>query len=109
MSSGNRSVQEQNICCLFLVILLLAGIGIVSAHAPLSVGSNEDIANATLFANPEKSFVLYTELHEGGEAQYYLFPLKSGQILYGSLQVPGPDSMVPDLVIIGPGITPSGD
>ena len=44
-----------------------------------------------------------------GEAQYYRFPMENGQILYGSLQVPGPDSAVPDLVIIGPGITPSGD
>jgi len=94
---------------LLLIVILAAGTSIVSAHAPLTVGSNEDIANATLFANPEKSFVLYTELHEGNEAQYYLFPMKSGQRLYGSLQVPGPDSMVPNLVIIGPGIPPSGD
>ena len=110
MSAGYRSVREQNITlCLCLGLLLLAGIDIVSAHSPLAVGSNEDIANATLFDNPEKSFVLYTELAEGGEAQYYRFPLKKGQILYGSIQVPGPDSMVPDIVITGPGIAPAGD
>ncbi|MEN6341953.1 MAG: hypothetical protein ABFC89_05280 [Methanospirillum sp.] len=90
-----------------MILTLLAGI--VSAHAPIGVGSNEEIANATLFPDPEKSYVLYTELHEGGEAQYYRFPLRNGQRLYGSLQVPGPGSMVPDLVIIGPGIVPSGD
>jgi hypothetical protein len=106
---ASRSKVSHRSCILFLLaVLLAAGTGIVSAHAPLSVGSNEEIDNATLFANPEKSFVLYTELDAGGEAQYYLFPMKSGQVLYGSLQVPGPDSMVPDLVIIGPGIPPSG-
>jgi hypothetical protein len=91
-----------------LAVALAAGAGIVSAHAPISVGSNEDIANATAFLDPEKSYVLYTELHGGGEAQYYRFPLRAGQRLYGSLQVPGPDSPVPDLVLMGPGITPSG-
>ena len=109
MSSGYLSLQGQNILCLCLVLLLLAGTGIVSAHAPLDVGSNEDIANATLMSNPEKSFVLYTELHDSGEAQYYHFPMQKGQILYGSFQVPGPGSMVPDIVIIGPGIEPTGN
>jgi hypothetical protein len=75
MVSGYRSIKAMNLLYLFLVILLLAGTGIVSAHAPLGVGSNEDIANATLISNPEKSFVIYTELHEGGEAQYYHFPM----------------------------------
>jgi hypothetical protein len=109
MTSGYRSVRGRNFLCLCLFFLLLAGIGIVSAHSPLAVGSNEDIANATLISNPEKSFVLYTELHEGGEAQYYYFPMKKGENLYGSFQVPGPGSMVPDIVIIGPGIKPEGN
>jgi hypothetical protein len=109
MLPGYQSLKGLNLLSLFLVILLLAGTGIVSAHAPLRVGSNEDIANATLISNPEKSFVIYTELHESGEAQYYYFPMERGQTLYGSLQVPGPDSMVPDIVIIGPGIESTGN
>ena len=109
MSSGYRSDRGQNILGLCLFVLLLAGIGIVSAHAPLGVGSNEDIANATHFDTPEKSYVLYTELHEGGEAQYYHFPMQKGQNLYGSIQIPGPSSMVPDIVIIGPGIEAAGN
>jgi hypothetical protein len=109
MPSGHRSAWKQNILCLCLVLLLFGGIATVSAHAPLGVASNEDIANATLITNPEKSFVLYTELHEGGEAQYYHFPMQKGQILYGSFQVPGPGSMVPDIVIIGPGIKAAGN
>jgi hypothetical protein len=62
MPSGSMFSHRSFILYLLLAITLAAGTGIVSAHAPLSVGSNEDIANATLFANPEKSFVLYTEL-----------------------------------------------
>lgn len=93
---------------LLLAMLLAAGTGIVSAHAPLSVSHGEGIDGAMLISSPEKSFVLYTELDNDGEAQYYRFPLRKGQVLYGSLQVPGPDSAVVDLVIIGPGIEPSG-
>jgi hypothetical protein len=109
MSSGYRSLKGHTIGYLCLVLLLLAGTGIVSAHAPLGVASNEDIANATQISNPEKSFVLYTELKEGGEAQYYHFPMQKGQRIYGSMQVPGPGSMVPDIVIIGPGIEDAGN
>jgi hypothetical protein len=109
MSSGFRSVHRPAILFLLLAIVVAATTGIVSAHAPLSVGSNEGIAGATLISSPEKSFVLYTGLGEDGDAQYYRFPMQKGQVLYGSLQVPGPDLSVPDLVIIGPGIDPSGN
>ncbi len=106
---GHRCSRKLNSLSFFLVILLFVGTGIASAHAPLGVGSNEDIANATLMSNPEKSFVIYTELHESGEAQYYHFPMQQGENLYGSLQVPGPGSMVPNIVIIGSGIESTGN
>jgi hypothetical protein len=109
MSSGHRSLYRPVILFLLCAIFLAAGTCIVWAHAPLSVGSNEGIAGATLISSPEKSFVLYTALDEHGGAQYYRFPMQQGQVLYGSLQVPGPDSAVPDLVIIGPGIEPTGN
>jgi hypothetical protein len=108
MSSGHRSFYRPFFLFLLLAIVIAAGTGTGSAHAPLSVGSNEGIAGATLISSPEKSFVLYTSLGTDGEAQYYRFPLNKGEVLYGSLQVPGPDSAVPDLVIIGPGLDPSG-
>lgn len=109
MNRGFIVVKGSRVLQILVVILLITGTGIVSAHAPLEIGTNNDIANATLFSNPEKSFVLYTEIHNAGEAQYYLFPLKKGQRLSGSLQVPNPESMIPDLIIIGPGIEPAGD
>jgi hypothetical protein len=109
MKSGFLAGKGRVVLQIFMVILLFTGIGVASAHAPLEIGNNGDIANATLFANPAKSFVLYTEIHDSGKAQYYLFPLLKGQRLYGSLQVPGPGSMIPDLIIIGPGIEPAGN
>jgi hypothetical protein len=89
-------------------MLVTAGAGIVSAHAPLAVSPREGIAGATVIGSPEKSYVIYTKLDDDGDAQYYRFSLQKGQVLYGSLQVPGPDSAVPDLVVIGPGIGSSG-
>ena len=109
MSSARGSPCGSAALFLLSAVLFALAAGVVAAHAPVSVGSNEDLANATVFLDLEKSYVLYTELHEDGEAQYYKFPLKSGQRLYGSLLVPGPDSTVPSLVVIGPGIAPSGD
>jgi hypothetical protein len=108
MKHGLLALKGRVALQIFFVFLLFTLTGVVSAHAPLGVGTNEEIANATLISSPEKSFVLYTELHDTGEAQYYLFPLLKGQRLYGSLQVPGPGSMIPDLIIIGPGIEPAG-
>jgi hypothetical protein len=108
MASRSGFFRRLSLLLLIPAVLLLHGSNMVSAHAPLSVDSNEDITNATLISSPEKSVVIYTELHDSNETQYYLFPMQKGQILYGSLQVPGPDSMVPDLVIIGPGIESSG-
>jgi hypothetical protein len=96
----------------FVVLMVstcVAGIPPASAHAPASAGFNEDIANATVISNPEKSYAIYSDLHQSGEAQYYEFPMKSGQHLYGSVMVPGPGSMVPDIVIMGPGIPASGN
>lgn len=108
MAQGYRHLTKFPII-IFTLLLIIAGTGIVSAHAPLGAESNEDLFNATLISNPEKSFVIYSELHESGEAQYYRFPMEKGQILYGTLQVPGPVSMIPDLAIIGPGIVRSGN
>lgn len=107
MNTGRN--YQPRVLLLLLLVLSFAAISHVSAHAPLDTGSNEQLSNATKIIEPEKSYVIYTELHEGNEAQYYQFSMENGQVLSGSLQVPGQDSMVPSLVIIGPGITTSGD
>jgi hypothetical protein len=106
MNTGG--IFRLRVLLLLVIILSSAAISHVAAHAPLNTGSNEQLANATVISDPEKSYVIYTELHEGSEAQYYRFTMDKGQVLSGSLQVPGPDSMVPEMVIIGPGIPSSG-
>ena len=65
---------REYVLLLIRTVLVLAGTPVVSAHAPLGTGFNEDIANATFFDSPEKSFVLYTELHESGEARVLSLP-----------------------------------
>ncbi len=94
---------------LFFVFTCIAAISPVSAHAPANTGSNEDISNATIIVNPEKSYAIYTDLHQSGEAQYYKFSMQKGQQLFGTVQVPDSGSMVMDIVIIGPGIVSSGN
>ncbi|HEX3001845.1 MAG TPA: hypothetical protein VHN82_05700 [Methanoregula sp.] len=105
----NRSGPAHIAAVLVIVALCCTGFaGPASAHAPLSSGSNEDIASATLISNPEKSYAIYSGFHEGGEVQYYRFEMQKGQVLQGSAGVPAPGSPVPDLVFLGPGIQPEG-
>lgn len=91
-----------------LALLLSAAAVPAAAHAPLLAGGGEGIAGATLISSPEKSFVIYAALDEEGDAEYYRFPLKEGQVLSGSVQVPGPGLSIPYLAIIGPGLGPDG-
>lgn len=109
MVAGLRHSSLSFLPLLILAILMVAGPAIVSAHAPLSAGSGEGISGATLIPNPEKSYVIYTELNREGAPHYYRFPMEEGQILNGSLQVPGPASPVPVLVILGPALESAGD
>jgi hypothetical protein len=94
---------------LFFALTCMAAVYPVSAHAPANAGFNEDISNATVISNPEKSYAFYTDLDQSGEAQYYKFSMQKGQQLSGTVQIPDSGSMVPDIVIIGPGIVPSGN
>lgn len=103
--------KETIIIWIFVLIFALtcmAAVYPVSAHSPTNAGSNEDISNATVISNPEKSYAIYTDLHQSGEAQYYKFSMQKGQQLSGTVQVPDSGSMVPNIVIIGPGIVPFG-
>jgi len=56
---------------LFLIILLFPIHGVL-AHTPLEPPfDNESLATAYGVPDPTKSWAIYAELHEGGEAQYY--------------------------------------
>jgi hypothetical protein len=39
--------------------------------------------------DPTKSWAIYAQLHEGGEAQYYLLSMRKGENITVSLTAPG--------------------
>ncbi len=94
---------------LALPIFLLAPLAL--AHSPLTTGDNESLATATVVPDPAKSWAIYGELHEGGEAQYYRFEIAEGQRIYVGLLIstaPEDRGFTPGLVLMGPGIVSQG-
>ena len=93
----------------FLCLLLVPG---VLAHAPLKPDKNESLATATLIPDPTKSWAIYGELHEGGEARYYRFNITEGQklhvMLFKSTRSEEAE-FLPSFVLMGPGISEQGD
>lgn len=97
-----------------LVGLLLGfslGVSSAASHSLLTPGDNESLVSATLVADAAKSWAVYAELHEGGEAQYYRFEMNQGQRLHVMLFI-SPASREkgfnPSLAIMGPGIESQG-
>jgi len=81
------------------------------AHAPLTPRDNESLATATFIPDPTKSWAIYGELHEGGEAQYYCFNITEDQRIHvGLFKSTNPDEreFVPGFVLMGPGINNQG-
>lgn len=83
----------------------------VFAHSPLSSGDNESLDTATFIPDPNKSWAIYANLHEGGEAQYYRFETSKGQRIYVMLlksTAVEEDDFLPGLVLMGPDISNEG-
>ncbi len=78
----------------------------VFAHAPDKPTDNESLATAYTISDPAKSWAIYAELHEGGEAQYYKFDLSQNERLLVQLFVPTSEesSFLPNLAVMGPWI-----
>jgi hypothetical protein len=94
-----------------VMAVVLATAPAAPAHAPLSAGSNESLATATQVDDPTKSWAVYADLHEGGEAQYYRFQAARGDsIPLQVLRSPAEDEsgFVPGLAIMGPGVVDEG-
>jgi hypothetical protein len=74
-------------------------------------GSNESLATATIVSDPTKSWAVYAELHEGGEAQYYRFDFAQGQRIHVSLlksTASDDGDFVPGFVLMGPKLASQG-
>jgi len=91
-----------------LLIILLFPIHGVLAHTPLEPPfDNESLATAYGVPDPTKSWAIYAELHEGGEAQYYRLEMEQGERLRLMLFIPVSEKerFKPNLVVMGPAIT----
>ena len=96
---------------LLSVILMLASLAMLPSalgHAPEFGGGNESLDNATIVSEPTKSWVIYGELLEGGEAQYYRLNMSAGESIFAQVTVPveeGDRDFTPSFVLIGPGLS----
>jgi len=99
------------ICLLVLAFTAIVILPEVLGHAPLGAGGNESFETAALVPDPTKSWAIYDELHEGGEAHYYRFSISEGQRILVSLYI-SPASkdigFTPVLIFMGPRITNQG-
>jgi len=96
-----------------LAILMMAVLIVptASAHAPLGSGSNESLATATMVPDPTKSWAIYADLHEGGEAQYYKFDMAEGQRIHVSLLTTTSSedaTFTPGVILMGHGVPSEG-
>jgi uncharacterized membrane protein YidH (DUF202 family) len=77
----------------------------------LGTGDNESLATATIISDPGKSWAIYAELHEGGEAQYYRFEASENQtiliMLHKSTSLED-ETFLPSFALMGPNITSQG-
>lgn len=101
-------MKFRNICLLGIVLLFLLSMVGAHAHVPLTTGDNEALETATHIHDPLKSWAIYSELREGGVANYYRFDMDQGQRLRLLLFIPKEDLFTPGLVIMGPGIESQG-
>jgi len=99
--------MKANRISIVCLILLLSSIPIVDAHVPFESDEGESLEMATVIPDPAKSWAIYSELHEGGEGQYYLLEMSQGDRLRVMLYLPVSESedFTPNLVVMGPGIT----
>lgn len=105
-----KSVSMKLRFLLFLALtvsLLMLAQG-VTAHVPVGGEPGSSLDTALEIENPLKSWVMYHELHEAGEAHYYTFDMNAGDRLRLILNLPAEleaSAFRPILILIGPGLS----
>jgi hypothetical protein len=85
------------------IVLILLLLPSSSAHVPDFQGGGDSLETAAHIHDPLKSWVIYDELHESGEAHYFSVHMDEGQRF--RLQFFSPDQdFYPSVAIMGPGI-----
>lgn len=90
------------------ILLIVALATAASAHVPIVGGENDHLENALFVEDPTKSWVVYDRLDAGGTAKYYRFEMEEGEELRISVFTPEKTAFSPGLVVMGPGIAPTG-
>ena len=94
-----------------LLTLVLATAVPAAAHAPEFPSGHVSLEDAMEVHDPTKSWAIYSQLHEGGEAQYYLLEMRQGESITVSLTVPRSSTdqgFLPSVALMGPGIEDDG-
>jgi hypothetical protein len=87
-----------------LLVLLLCLLSVsAGSHVPLPVAGGEGPDDAVLIQDPEKSWVVYDAIGEGGGVRYFRVEMEEGDELRLSLFVPEQSPFTPDLLVIFPG------
>ncbi len=85
------------------LVLLSFTPGAALAHSPTTPGENEGLASAMPVREPTKSWAIYSELHNGGEARYFKLELKAGERLYAGVFLHSDTGFLPRIAAMGPG------
>jgi hypothetical protein len=95
---------------LAMVVTTLMLVQGVAAHVPVGGEPGDSLDTALEIENPLKSWVMYHDLHEEGEAHYYTFDMEAGDRLRIILNLPAEleaSAFRPILILIGPGLVNS--
>ncbi|MDW5563629.1 MAG: hypothetical protein SA339_10420 [Methanomassiliicoccus sp.] len=96
---------------LVLLISIITLTATISAHAPEFPQGNDGLDQATEIEDPTKSWALYSQLQEGGDANYYLLRMEQGENITLSLTAPQISTergFRPSMALMGPGIEDEG-
>jgi len=94
-----------------LLVVLVALALPAEAHAPEFPEGGGSLEKATEVKDPTKSWAIYSHLHEGGEAHYYLLRMRQGENITVSLIAPRYSTdkgFLPSMALMGPGIEGNG-
>ncbi|MHA2602466.1 MAG: hypothetical protein AM324_010085 [Candidatus Thorarchaeota archaeon SMTZ1-83] len=100
------------------MLILLASVALiglftssVSAHVPVAPEPGETLDTAVEIMNPTKSWVVYSDLHEGEEPHYFRFQMEQGERIHLTLMIPisqDPSEFRPVMALMGPGLLDEG-
>ncbi|MFX1265574.1 MAG: hypothetical protein ACFFH0_09365, partial [Promethearchaeota archaeon] len=100
------------------LLILLASIALiglltnsVSAHVPVAPEPGETLDTAVELVNPTKSWVVYSDLHEGEEPHYFRFQIEQEERIRLTLMIPisqDPLEFRPVMALMGPGLANEG-